>query len=221
MHKITDDALFSRKKWMFCLTSTGFSHADLDHEQWFACSQKPDGELHCEYLHRLTLTLSVRHQQCRLSTSSQTATVFCDKTRPMPRRSNRTRWVDLRWGSGGGQSGPKRIWLKNRTECAAGLACHVTPGGLKGEGVSEPVVVIIGQLKLSVLHLIDDVLLLFGSACKNSSRLIQSVCSRHSDKHGVFWCCTHTHIHTQWYVTAGVQRCAFCCCEETSGHYSL
>lgn len=109
-------------------------------------------------------------QTLHIFSNSYCLSVFCDKTRPMPRSSNRTWWVDLRWSSGGGQSGPKRIWLKNRTECAAGLACHVTPGGLEGEGASEPAVVIIGQLKLSVLHLIDDVLLLFGPACKNSSR---------------------------------------------------
>lgn len=30
-------------------SSAGFTHADLDHEQWFACSYKSDWELHCEY----------------------------------------------------------------------------------------------------------------------------------------------------------------------------
>lgn len=41
--------LRSGERWWLCVTSCRFSHADLDHEQWFAFTDKPDGELHGEY----------------------------------------------------------------------------------------------------------------------------------------------------------------------------
>lgn len=136
--------LSSRTKQQLCPTSlspssAGFTHADLDHEQWLACSDKSDWELHCEYRsHSVATTLTLFPSAGVCDNSSPT--LFTHQTGPQPTAATGrySQWVSYPSCSRGKLDlYSKRIWLINRAWVWCGPCVPYSPwrpGGYVSSG---------------------------------------------------------------------------------------